>query len=185
MKVKNTAEAWEIANRIFQTDYTKDETSSARAGYPVYRSGINHYDYICDLGDRLEINLHNGETLNIWIESENEKADENEMTEYALTVGLFDKDSEKQEIYSDVAKDIISRILIDDFQIFAYTMIDCYGVYRMQSTGRIVREPSIRIEIVTDSDESEKMKSIIERLKRQLNQESIMFKTTRANIEFR
>ena len=38
MVVKTTAEAWEAANKMFPTDYEKDEGSSQRAGYPVYRS---------------------------------------------------------------------------------------------------------------------------------------------------
>ena len=68
MKVKNINEAWNEANKIMPNDYLKDEEASVRAGYPIYRSTINHYDYICDLGDRLEVNLANGQTVNIWIE---------------------------------------------------------------------------------------------------------------------
>lgn len=76
IKVKNVAEAWEIANSIFPTDYEKDEDSSQRAGYPTYRSTADgcYYDYICDLGDRLEVNLKDGNrTINIWIEQEPEE----------------------------------------------------------------------------------------------------------------
>ncbi len=52
----------------------KDEQSSGRAGYPIYRSTADdhYYDYICDLGCRLEINLRSGETVNIWIEEPEE-----------------------------------------------------------------------------------------------------------------
>ncbi len=61
-------EAWEIVNQIFPSDYTEDSKSSERAGYPVYRSSVEFYDYICDLGDRLEINLKNGgKSINVWI----------------------------------------------------------------------------------------------------------------------
>ena len=62
MIVKTTAEAWEAANKMFPTDYQKDEESSQRAGYPIYRStAADHYSfYICDLNDRLEVNM-NGE----------------------------------------------------------------------------------------------------------------------------
>lgn len=61
-------EAWEIVNEIFPSDYSEDVESKERAGYPVYRSNIEYYDYICDLGDRLEINLKNGcKTINVWI----------------------------------------------------------------------------------------------------------------------
>lgn len=67
IKVTSKQEAWETVNNIFPTDYNEDMSSTARAGYPVYRSPLNHYDYICDLGDRLEVNLGNGETVNVWI----------------------------------------------------------------------------------------------------------------------
>lgn len=82
MKVKNINEAWNEANKIIPNDYMKDEKASETAGYPIYRSTIEHYDYICDLGDRLEVNLANGQTMNIWIESEEEK--EEVITEYEI-----------------------------------------------------------------------------------------------------
>lgn len=68
--VNSISAAWAKVNEIFPSDYNKDEASSERAGYNVYRSPLNHYDYICDLGDRLEVNLANGETVNIWIKEE-------------------------------------------------------------------------------------------------------------------
>lgn len=36
MKVSSVKEAWELANRLFPTDYEKDEDRSSRAGYPIY-----------------------------------------------------------------------------------------------------------------------------------------------------
>lgn len=73
-RVKSAEEAWNKANEIFPTDYAKDEGSSQRAGYPIFRSTSDghFYDYICDLNDRLEVNLSTGETVNIWIEQETE-----------------------------------------------------------------------------------------------------------------
>lgn len=69
MTVANKKEAWIRADELFPTDYSKDEAKSSRAGYDIYTStadGCN--DYICDLGDRLEINYYEtGETVNIWI----------------------------------------------------------------------------------------------------------------------
>lgn len=67
MKVFSIKEAWDEANRIFPTDYQLSELSSQRAGYPVYRSNVNFYDTINDLGDRLEVNV-GGKSTNIWIE---------------------------------------------------------------------------------------------------------------------
>lgn len=75
MKAKSMEEAWKLANEIFPTDYEKDEASSQRAGYPIFRSTAEgrYYDYICDLNDRLEINLADGNrTINIWIEADPE-----------------------------------------------------------------------------------------------------------------
>ena len=68
IEVNSKREAWNMVNAIFPTDYAKDEFSSERAGYPVYRSTAegHFYDYICDLGDRLEVNLSGGTTVNIW-----------------------------------------------------------------------------------------------------------------------
>lgn len=68
----STAQAWNKVNEIFPTDYEHDSDSSKRAGYPVYRSTADGhwYDYICDLGDHLEINLSNGDTVNVWIKDD-------------------------------------------------------------------------------------------------------------------
>ena len=75
--VDSVIKAWNKANELFPTDYVNDANRSIRSGYPVYSSTADGhwYDYICDLGDRLEINLSNGDTVNIWI-----KADETETT---------------------------------------------------------------------------------------------------------
>lgn len=70
IKVTSKQDAWNKVNQIFPTDYEQDVQSSTRAGYPVYRSTAegHFYDYICDLGDRLEVNLDSShlETANIW-----------------------------------------------------------------------------------------------------------------------
>ena len=71
MKAKSIKEAWQIADEIFPTDYMKDDSLSEAAGYDIYKStayGVNAW--ICDLGSRLEVNLDNGETVNVWIDEE-------------------------------------------------------------------------------------------------------------------
>lgn len=172
IKANSTKEAWAIVDRLFPTDYIKDDKSSENAGYPIYRSTCkslpnSHYNYICDLGNCLEINLcdekFNSQTIRVNIEPEIVAA--SEMHEYILTVGLFDKETEKQEIETEAAKNIIADTLINKFDIFAFTLIDCAGVYKMSSTSRIVREPSIRIEIVTDTDIESTIHKIIAVLK--------------------
>lgn len=106
------------------------------------------------------------------------------MQEHFLTVGLFDKDTERQEVSTGAAKDYIANTLIEKFNVFAFTMIDCAGVYKMQSTGAIVREPSIRIEIAGADLTRELVYKIIKELKAGLNQESIMYKMTVSEIDF-
>lgn len=69
MKVKSKQEAWRKADIIFSTDYMKDNIRSNRAGYDIYYSTAAGVDaWIGDLGDRLEVNMENGETVNIWID---------------------------------------------------------------------------------------------------------------------
>ena len=69
MKVESRREAWAKANVIFPTDYVKDEVRSEKAGYNIYYSTKQNTNaWISDLGNRLEINLETGETINIWIE---------------------------------------------------------------------------------------------------------------------
>lgn len=73
IKAKSVSEAWEIANKIFPTDYEKNEESSRRAGYPIYETTSTDkrfYDFhISDLNTRLEVNMGN-ETVTIWIEED-------------------------------------------------------------------------------------------------------------------
>lgn len=59
MTVNSKQEAWNKVNEIFPTAYEQDMGSSERAGYPIYRSTSegHYYDYICDLGSSLEVNL--------------------------------------------------------------------------------------------------------------------------------
>lgn len=89
--VNSVSAAWAKVNEVFPTDYNKDENSSARAGYPVFRSSVEYYNYICDLGDRLEVNLENGETINIWI-------DATEETEAAAAVEMPEKENSEEYI---------------------------------------------------------------------------------------
>lgn len=73
IKAKSVSEAWETANKIFPTDYEKNEESSRRAGYPIYETTSTDkrfYDFhISDLNTRLEVNMGN-ETVTIWIEED-------------------------------------------------------------------------------------------------------------------
>ena len=80
MKAQNIKEAWQAAGAILGTDYIIDDTSSNRAGYSIYRSTQeDNNGYICDLGDRLEVNLQNGKSYNIWIQTTEEPKKENDI----------------------------------------------------------------------------------------------------------
>ena len=100
--------------------------------------------------------------------------------EYKLTIGLFDKDTKKQEIETESAKKLITKILIDKFNITAFTLI-----YQMSLDGSIIDEPSIRLEISTMEAIAERdYRNIIAELKKGLNQETIMIKVSASDIDF-
>lgn len=106
------------------------------------------------------------------------------MHEYMLTVGLFDKDTKKQMVETNAAKEALDNILIKKYGMFAYTMMDCQGVYTMDSDGSLVHEPSIRIELVVDECINDTIRAIVNDIKTELNQESVMVKHTEADIDF-
>ena len=70
MTVTSIRDAWAEVQKIFPTRYEHDASRSERAGYPIYYStaaGVNAW--ISDLGNRLEVNLPDGESVNIWIQA--------------------------------------------------------------------------------------------------------------------
>lgn len=72
MKFTTKKEAWEYVNAAFPTDYTENTIKTKNAGYPIYDSNLgDDHGYICDLGNRLEINYADGSTENVWIEAPN------------------------------------------------------------------------------------------------------------------
>ena len=111
-----------------------------------------------------------------------EHAEPATMTQTLLTVGLFDKDTCKQEISTPDARAMLDEILLQRYGLYAYTMLDCYGCYTMRA-GQIVHEPSIRIEIVTESA-IDNLAGMILDIKKALNQESIMVETAQKQIAF-
>ena len=62
--------AWRIAHKMIK-DLQLDKMASALAGYPIYRSELEYYDYVCDLGSRLEVNFSDDpKSINLWIEAD-------------------------------------------------------------------------------------------------------------------
>ena len=68
IEVESKDQAFRTANGLVHSDYDYDASRSERAGYPIYYSTILHDEWISDLGDRLEVNLSGGKTINIWID---------------------------------------------------------------------------------------------------------------------
>lgn len=79
----STAHAWAIVDELFPGDYTRDDNSSERAGYPIYRAtSENSRAYICDLNSCLEVNYDDGRSQRIYIDRDALKA-EHQQTEQA------------------------------------------------------------------------------------------------------
>lgn len=76
MTVNSRQAAWAEADRLFPTDYMKDDIASKNAGHDVYYStSDSDHSWISDLGERLELNIcskRGVESINIWIEEEPE-----------------------------------------------------------------------------------------------------------------
>lgn len=75
MIVKNKEQAFLEADKIFPSDYNYSPMESKIAGYPIYTSQV-YKAWISDLNNRLEVNLPDGKTVNIWIEDKTEKVRE-------------------------------------------------------------------------------------------------------------
>ena len=70
MTVTSIRDAWAEVQKIFPTRYEHDASRSERAGYPIYYSTASDVNaWISDLGNRLEVNLPDGESVNIWIQA--------------------------------------------------------------------------------------------------------------------
>lgn len=108
----STAHAWAIADELLPGDYAKDEQSSERAGYPIYRAtSENSRAYICDLGDELEINYDDGSSQRITVrpevlEAERQQAEQvdNLRDRLAWYQGELDKESEQRKAAEEAAR---------------------------------------------------------------------------------
>lgn len=127
MIVKSRQEAWKIADEIFSTDYEKDDFRSKRAGYDVYFSTVEGVDaWISDLGNRLEVNLENGKTVNIFIE------EEPKFKEYQIEDAL--------EVISDAICDIDDKVIrkLADVTGITEARNKLYGAYAV--IAKILKE---------------------------------------------
>ena len=75
MTVTSIRDTWAEVQKIFPTRYEHDASRSERAGYPIYYSTAADVNaWISDLGNRLEVNLPDGKSVNIWIQAPAEAA---------------------------------------------------------------------------------------------------------------
>ena len=103
------------------------------------------------------------------------------MTRYTLTIGLFDKDTKRQKISSDMALRIVSDLVI---QTVGYgTIYNGNGIYT-HINGQIVVEPSVIYFVDGEEEEESKIKSLAWMIKKALNQESVMLEESAVKMEF-
>ena len=103
------------------------------------------------------------------------------MTRYTLTIGLFDKNTKRQKISSDIALKIVSDLVV---QTVGYgTIYNGNGIYT-HINGSIVVEPSLVYFVDGEKDLKDKVKTLAWQIKKALNQESVMLEETAVKMEF-
>ena len=103
------------------------------------------------------------------------------MRRYTLTIGLFDKDTKRQKISSDIAIRIVSDLVVN---IIGYgTVHQGNGIYT-HVNGAVIIEPSIIFFVDGDKNLKDKVKNLAWQIKKALNQESVMLEETAVRMEF-
>ena len=103
------------------------------------------------------------------------------MTRYTLTIGLFDKDTKRQKISSDMALKIVSDLVV---QTVGYGTIHTGNGIYTHVNGSIVIEPSLVFFVEGEKDLKNKVKTLAWQIKKALNQESVMLEETAVKMEF-
>lgn len=103
------------------------------------------------------------------------------MTRYTLTIGLFDKDTKKQKISSDMALRIVSDLVV---QTIGYGTIHTGNGIYTHNNGSIIVEPSLVYFVDGEKDLKDKIKTLAWQIKKALNQESVMLEETAVKMEF-
>ena len=103
------------------------------------------------------------------------------MTRYTLTIGLFDKDTKRQKISTDIAIRIVSDLVVN---VIGYGTIHTGNGIYTHNNGSIVVEPSIVFFVDGEKDLKDKVKNLAWQIKKALNQESIMLEETAVKMEF-
>ena len=103
------------------------------------------------------------------------------MTRYTLTIGLFDKDTKRQKISTDIAIRIVSDLVVN---VIGYGTIHTGNGIYTHNNGSIVVEPSLVYFVDGEKDLKDKVKTLAWSIKKALNQESIMLEETAVKMEF-
>lgn len=101
------------------------------------------------------------------------------MTKHTLYVGLYDKDSKRQEITTIDAFKVVANIFKDTTG--GATITEATGVYTYND-GTVAIEPSLRCEIFGATTEQIYMAAA--QIKTALNQEKIALEETEVNSKF-
>lgn len=100
------------------------------------------------------------------------------MTKFNLTIGLNDKDT-KIQLYDDItAYKIVENILKQ--YLDGYTILKAFGGYK-HDDGTFTQENSLRVELLFTT--ALQVKIICDKIKQQLNQESIAVETIETNSQ--
>ena len=114
MKVKNIQQAWlEACILVDEDSLIKDQEATERAGYDIYRDYNQYYNYICILGDRLEVNLANSKSINIWIEQPENIKEYADCESATITIRTYENGNSRDTTRSSTPeeKKIIQGIL--------------------------------------------------------------------------
>ena len=103
------------------------------------------------------------------------------MTRYTLTIGLFDKDTKRQKISTDIAIRIVSDLVVN---VIGYGTIHTGNGIYTHNNGSIVVEPSLVYFVDGEKEEESKVKTLVWMIKKALNQESIMMEKQYVNMCF-
>lgn len=97
-----------------------------------------------------------------------------------LSIGLYDKDTKKQEVDTYTAVDLIEKAVMAT-GVGGLSVYTGNGVY-LHDEGTLVKEPSVFVEVYGWKLDS--MKTAVQFIKRELNQESISVEITQCQVEF-
>ena len=103
------------------------------------------------------------------------------MTRFTISIGLFDKDTKRQKITSDIAIRIVSDLVVD---IIGYGTIHTGNGIYTHAAGQVVIEPSSVFFVDGEKDLKDKVKTLAWQIKKALNQESVMLEETAVKMEF-